>query len=256
MTDVVERLRIANAKLDEARAAAARAIVALSDGAEIFDAVTRTSVWPQVAAARQCAADAAEDVRLGVESMNGAQGFINTYCIGIAGYGLGDSMALDAEDAITPGAAERLAHDDIDRESFSDEEWIARVRRSYPDVDPSAVVRISRDRDGRPVRLEDKTDREGVGHILGKSRIGDFEAMGVPAERVVDLIFAALAYGKIVGYVATDRPVYELEFDGRIHRVAITVINGAIVGANPVPVRRKIRPNRYRFDSPRRRHGR
>ncbi len=49
----------------------------------------------------------------------------------------------------------------------------------------------------------------------------------------------AVTEGKIVGYQGrgTGRPIYEIEYNGKLQRVAVTVgDNGYIVGANPVSI--------------------
>ena len=59
----------------------------------------------------------------------------------------------------------------------------------------------------------------------------------VPREKVGQFVFEAATTGKIIGYQGkgTTRPIYELMFEGRPHKVGVTVAsNGFIVGANPV----------------------
>ncbi|WP_083683644.1 MULTISPECIES: hypothetical protein [Actinoalloteichus] len=60
-------------------------------------------------------------------------------------------------------------------------------------------------------------------------------------------MFAALERGVVVGYSGRDRPVYEVDFDGEIRRVAVTVADdGGIIGAHPIPRRRRLRPHPHR----------
>jgi hypothetical protein len=62
----------------------------------------------------------------------------------------------------------------------------------------------------------------------------DFVNVGVPEEKIADLVFSAVTEGKVVGMQRT-RPIYEVVFEGRTYRVAVSVgDNGFIVGANPV----------------------
>ncbi|WP_019808665.1 hypothetical protein [Saccharomonospora halophila] len=57
---------------------------------------------------------------------------------------------------------------------------------------------------------------------MSRKRIRQFDSFGVAKDRIVALIFDSLLKGDLVGYNGTDRPVYEVEFDGRLRRVAIT----------------------------------
>jgi hypothetical protein len=51
---------------------------------------------------------------------------------------------------------------------------------------------------------------------------------------VADYVLTAVTKGKVVGMQRT-RPIYEFQWNGATHRLAVTVgDNGFIVGANPV----------------------
>ncbi len=129
----------------------------------------------------------------------------------------------------------------------SDAELIAEVRRNGHKISPERVVRIARARDGRVVWLEKGDEARGLGHLMSRKRVREFEGSGVVEDRIVDLVFDGLVQGEVVGYYGTDRPVHEVQFDGRRRRVAITTgSNGYIVGANPISMRTKLRERRER----------
>ncbi|WP_019810425.1 hypothetical protein [Saccharomonospora halophila] len=128
-----------------------------------------------------------------------------------------------------------------------DRELIAEVQRQGHKISPDRVVRIARARDRRVVWLEEGDERRGQGHILSAEKIAAFEGAGISKDRIVDLIFDGLTRGTRVGFSARDRPVYEVEVEGRLCRVAITTgPNGYIVGAHPVSRRTKLRSSHER----------
>ncbi len=128
-----------------------------------------------------------------------------------------------------------------------DRELIAEVQRQGHKISPDRVVRIARARDRRVVWLEEGDERRGQGHILSAEKIAAFEGASIPKDRIVDLIFDGLTRGTRVGFSARDRPVYEVEVEGRLCRVAITTgPNGYIVGAHPVSGRTKLRSSHER----------
>ncbi|MFK4269394.1 putative T7SS-secreted protein [Streptomyces milbemycinicus] len=99
---------------------------------------------------------------------------------------------------------------------------------------PDRLVSVQRDQDGRVVFLEKGNEDAGLQHILDHE--GDFARKGVAREDIPDLVMSAATHGEIVGYQGrgTGRPIYEVEFQGKIQRVAVTVgSNGFVVGANP-----------------------
>jgi filamentous hemagglutinin len=93
-------------------------------------------------------------------------------------------------------------------------------------------VAIDRDPSGRIVFLETGNPNAGLEHILRKKH--QFSQPGVGENQVADYVFTAVTKGKVVGMQRT-RPVYEFQWNGGTHRLAVTVgNNGFIVGANPV----------------------
>ncbi|WP_330437878.1 WXG100 family type VII secretion target [Micromonospora sp. NBC_00821] len=98
---------------------------------------------------------------------------------------------------------------------------------------PEQIVAIGRNRDGKIVFLETGNDRAGLAHITSR-HADDFAKVGVPEEKIPDLVFTAVTRGEVVGTQRT-RPIYEVLFEGRTYKLAVSVgNNGFIVGANPV----------------------
>jgi hypothetical protein len=69
-------------------------------------------------------------------------------------------------------------------------------------------------------------------HILDR-HADDFAKVGIPRERVADVVFDAVQQGNVVGS-QRGRQIYQVVFDGKTYDIAISVgDNGFIVGANP-----------------------
>jgi RHS repeat-associated protein len=97
---------------------------------------------------------------------------------------------------------------------------------------PEAIMRIFRARGGKIVWLESGNETAGFQHIL--SHEAEFLAKGITRDQIPDLLQTALQRGRVVGYQSSTRPIYEVSFGGKTHRIGITVSeNGFIVGANP-----------------------
>ncbi|WP_247686283.1 WXG100 family type VII secretion target [Micromonospora sp. C31] len=112
------------------------------------------------------------------------------------------------------------------------QELLAELSQQGVKHNPEEIVAIGRDPNGRIVFLETGNGRAGLTHILHHA--DDFAKAGVPEEKVPNLVFAAVTEGKVVGMQRT-RPIYEVMFEGMVHKVAVSVgNNGFIVGANPV----------------------
>lgn len=97
------------------------------------------------------------------------------------------------------------------------------------------IVAITKTADGKLVWLENGTDSAGLNHIITR-HANEFLNKGITQEQIPDYIMNALENGKIVGYqgTGTGRAIYEFTYNGKIHKVAITVSdNGFIIGANP-----------------------
>jgi hypothetical protein len=88
--------------------------------------------------------------------------------------------------------------------------------------------------DGKIIFLEKGSASAGFEHIL--SHKDDFIAKGILESDISDFIMQTLKENKIVGYqgTGTGRPIYEVIYQGKKQRVAITTgSNGFVVGANP-----------------------
>ncbi|MET8257810.1 WXG100 family type VII secretion target [Micromonospora sp. NPDC005205] len=115
-----------------------------------------------------------------------------------------------------------------EREALLDE-----LRRAGVKHNPEQIVAIGRNRDGKIVFLETGNERAGLAHITSR-HADDFARVGVPEEKIPELVFAAVTRGEVVGAQRT-RPIYEVLFEGRTYKLAVSVgDNGFIVGANPV----------------------
>ena len=100
---------------------------------------------------------------------------------------------------------------------------------------PKDIVAIIKTEDKKVIWLEHGTENAGLNHIINEHS-KDFQNKGIAQEQIPDYIMAALKNGKIIGYQGkgTGRPIYEFLYNGKLHRVAITVSNnGFVVGANP-----------------------
>jgi hypothetical protein len=137
-------------------------------------------------------------------------------------------------DKLAPELAGKLRRwiDDLITPTPSREELIEELARSGVKHSPEKIVAIGRDPDGRIVFLETGSPSAGLEHILQKQ--GQFAQRGVGQDQVADYVLTAVTKGKVVGMQRT-RPIYEFQWNGTTHRLAVTVgDNGYIVGANPV----------------------
>jgi filamentous hemagglutinin len=97
---------------------------------------------------------------------------------------------------------------------------------------PEDIVRIARNPDGKVVFLEKGSPSAGLDHIL-TAHAEDFANRGIAPSQIPDAVMEAVTRGRQVGMQGT-RPIFEVEFNGRIHRIAVQVSeNGYVVGANP-----------------------
>lgn len=144
---------------------------------------------------------------------------------------------VDAEEAIAakvrageahPDGAPRVSGHRLDREELLGELRTAEVKHS-----PQDILEIGRDQAGRIVFLETGNSRAGLVHIRER-HAGDFANVGIPEDRLGEVIFVAVTRGTVVGAQRT-RPIYEVAFEGKTYKIAVSVgSNGYIVGANPV----------------------
>jgi hypothetical protein len=148
--------------------------------------------------------------------------------------GLAVKLGGKVLDKLAPELAGKLRRwiDDIITPTPSREELIDELARSGVKHSPEKIVAIGRDPNGRIVFLETGSPSAGLEHILQKQ--GQFAQRGVGQDQVADYVLTAVTKGKVVGMQRT-RPIYEFQWNGATHRLAVTVgDNGFIVGANPV----------------------
>ena len=118
---------------------------------------------------------------------------------------------------------------------------IAAVENSGEKITKEDVVGITKDPNGRIVWLEKGHlgDRaSGLAHII-EEHGSQFNGKGISNAEIPQYLMTAVKYGTIVGYQGRGkgRPIYEFKYEGKTHRVAITIgSNGYIVGANPQKV--------------------
>ena len=97
---------------------------------------------------------------------------------------------------------------------------------------PDNIVAIGRNAAGSIVFLKEGNSRAGLEHIILQHG-EDFAKRGIAVERIPDAVLKAATEGVQIAIQGT-RPVFEVEFDGQTHLIAVTVgTNGFIVGANP-----------------------
>lgn len=100
-------------------------------------------------------------------------------------------------------------------------------------ITPENIVDI-RSINGRTVWLETGNSNAGLRHIIDEHGF-EFAQRGISEAKIPDVLFTALQRDNVVGYQGrgTGRPIYEFEYGGQTHRLAITVgDNGFVVGAN------------------------
>ncbi len=97
---------------------------------------------------------------------------------------------------------------------------------------PENVIAIAKDASGKVVFLEKGGAKAGLQHIV-QEHGAQFAQQGIAEAQIPDAVMAAVTRGKQVGMQGA-RPIFEVEFNGKTHRIAVDVSsNGFIVGANP-----------------------
>ena len=100
------------------------------------------------------------------------------------------------------------------------------------------IIFIVRQQNGKIAWLENGNDSVGLKHIKHEHS-KEFQNIGIKDDLIPELLKEAIVHGKIIGYQKTTnifpRKVYEVEFMGKIIKIAISISdNGFIVGANPI----------------------
>jgi len=111
------------------------------------------------------------------------------------------------------------------------------LRRSGEKYSEKDIIFIGRQQNGKIAWLEKGNKRVGLEHIKKHSK--EFQDKGIKDYLIPELLKKAITHGKIIGYQKTKnkfpREVYEVEFMGKIIKIAISISdNGFVVGANPI----------------------
>ncbi|MBC1514616.1 T7SS effector LXG polymorphic toxin [Listeria immobilis] len=121
-----------------------------------------------------------------------------------------------------------------------DKKLIAKLEKDGVKISKEDVIRIKELPDDKKiVWLEKGNPSAGFEHILIEHG-EQFAKQGISKSELPDFLMTALEKGKIVGYQGKGkgRPIYEVIYNGKKRRVAITVgKNGFIVGANTVSIK-------------------
>ena len=99
------------------------------------------------------------------------------------------------------------------------------------------LVFITKCKTGKIVWLEKGSEKAGLAHIE-KAHGDDFLKKGISKDKIPDLLLEVvnngIDTGKKQGRHKNARPIYDVEFEGKKLKVAITISeNGFLVGANP-----------------------
>ena len=105
------------------------------------------------------------------------------------------------------------------------------------------IIFIVRQQNGKIAWLEEGSKSAGWAHIKKHSK--EFQDKGIKENLIPELLKEAIIHGKIIGHQKTKnkfpREVYEVEFMGKIIKIAISISNnGFIVGANPINKEKEI----------------
>jgi hypothetical protein len=130
----------------------------------------------------------------------------------------------------------------LDEDFVKTQQLVNEVKAAGLKIDEDSVLQIGRDPNGKIVWLEEgginpRTGNEvGLRHIVNQH--GDeFEKAGIPRGEVGEFVHRAVTEGKYTGYYqgshAPGRPIFELEYNGTTHYVAVQIgDNGYVVGAD------------------------
>ena len=126
---------------------------------------------------------------------------------------------------------------------FKPEDLMRELEDSGEKYTEKDVIFVVKQQNGKLAWLEEGNDGAGWKHI--RKHIKDFTEQGIDEDSIVDLLREAILRGKMIGYQKTKnktpREVYELEFNGKTIKIAITISdNGFIVGANPIKKEKEI----------------
>ncbi|AOS62049.1 hypothetical protein [Actinoalloteichus hymeniacidonis] len=241
VTEVIAQLRRAHALLTEARNATSQADKAITDGAATFATATTGSSQPEVEKIAHLAATASSQVQDARGDFAQVQAIIDAYCQHIAGHDLTD---VTKPQGLSPATVENppIEHDKTNSsdgpraapESYAD--LIAELQRNGAKISSDKVVRVGRHRDGRVIWLEEgDIDRSGRAHILRPARRKDFEAAGIPLDKVIDTIFHLVENHEPIDTDGRGGAIYEIDTAGGPKGLKVAIgDNGYIVTSHQV----------------------
>ena len=101
-------------------------------------------------------------------------------------------------------------------------------------VSMDKVIAVMKDPTGKLIWLEQGgKPSAGLWHVLD-SHAKDFIRKGISAKELPQLLTKAITEGKYLGIQGSTRYIYEVDFGGKLRKLAIEISdNGFIVGANP-----------------------
>lgn len=207
----------------------------LDEAANVLAVVSTGSAAPELVEAVEGLLRAREGLAQVQQTCSALSEVLGQY---LAGIGVGSSGAVSSTPIRPPSTAPRP-----EPTSTPDPALIAEVLRQGHKISPERVVRIARLPDDRIVWLEEGDKDRGLRHILEDDRVQEFATHGINRSDIVDILFAALEQGELIGRTGKDRLIYELHTERRPFRVAVSIgSNGYIVGANPFSTRKKPKP--------------
>ena len=149
----------------------------------------------------------------------------------------GAHKSIENVEAKTKSADEKEAE-------FKPEDLMRELEESGEKYSEKDVIFVVKQQNGKLAWLEKGNEGAGWEHIKLK-HAKQFEDVGIDENLIEYLIREAILHGKMIGYQKTNnktpREVYELEFNGKKIKIAITIgDNGFIVGANPIEKEKEI----------------
>ncbi|WP_105974366.1 RICIN domain-containing protein [Streptomyces geranii] len=151
----------------------------------------------------------------------------------------GEKGALDVADATSAaGMGLRVATSVAERSRIArgalDTKLLEQLRAAGTKIDRANTIWIvNYAKPGLPVAwLEKGTVNAGLTHIVFR-HAGEFASAGIRVEDIPAVVAKALTQGTKVGTQGAGRPIYEVAFNGKVHRIAVSVgDNGFVIGAN------------------------
>ncbi|BFO04846.1 hypothetical protein [Pseudomonas guariconensis] len=113
-------------------------------------------------------------------------------------------------------------------------EKLKRVLRAQGAKSIHEIEAVGRDKEtGLYVYIQNTGMKGGMYHVVGK-HLDDFHKVGAYSNaQIRELVISAVTTGRHVATQGQNRPVYQIQYGGRLVRVAVSVAaNGYVIGAN------------------------